>query len=55
MSFESATKGQRQTDHSDLVVRDDGTVVKIEKALGPKEEIQQFAKLFKDWRMLALL
>jgi len=39
----------------DLVVRGDGTLVEIQSALGPREEFHQFIKLFKDWRMLALL
>nr|XP_031860987.1 uncharacterized protein CI109_003714 [Kwoniella shandongensis]KAA5528059.1 hypothetical protein CI109_003714 [Kwoniella shandongensis] len=37
-----------------LVVRGDGTVVEIQAALGPREEIKHFFKLFKDVRMLLL-
>ncbi|KAK8866109.1 hypothetical protein IAR55_001260 [Kwoniella newhampshirensis] len=37
-----------------LVVRGDGTVVELQAALGPKDEIAQFVKMFKDWRMLCL-
>jgi hypothetical protein len=37
-----------------LVVRDDGTVVEVQKSLGPREEFRQFTQLFKDWRMIAL-
>ncbi|ORX37399.1 putative DUF895 domain membrane protein [Kockovaella imperatae] len=36
------------------VVRGDGTVVEIQKALSPREEFKGYAMLCKDWRMLAL-
>jgi hypothetical protein len=36
------------------VIRGDGTVVEITAALGPREEVQQFFKLFKDRRVVAL-
>ena len=36
------------------VIRNDGTIVELQKALSPKEEFKQFALLCKDWRMLAL-
>lgn len=36
----------------DQVIRGDGTVVKLEAALGPKAELKEFGKMFKDWRML---
>jgi len=38
----------------DLVVRGDGTLVKLEKAASPRQEASAFLALFKDWRMLAL-
>ncbi|ORY34262.1 major facilitator superfamily domain-containing protein [Naematelia encephala] len=37
-----------------LVIRSDGSLVELEDALTPREEIRQFVVLFKDWRMLAL-
>ncbi|KAI0313212.1 major facilitator superfamily domain-containing protein [Amylostereum chailletii] len=36
------------------IVRSDGTLVKVQAASSPKEEIRSFIRLFKDWRMLAL-
>lgn len=36
------------------VVRGDGTLVETEATLTPREELREFAKQFKDWRMLAL-
>jgi hypothetical protein len=39
----------------DLVVRGDGTVVEVQKALGPGEEFKQSFRLLKDWRLLMLL
>jgi hypothetical protein len=36
------------------VVRGDGTVVELMAALPAHQEVREFAKLFKDWRMLAL-
>lgn len=36
------------------VVRDDGSRVEMNSALAPSAELKEFAKLFKDWRMLAL-
>lgn len=38
----------------DLVVRGDGSVPLVEDAIGPKEEFKELAKIFKDWRMIAL-
>ncbi|KGB79054.1 hypothetical protein I307_02859 [Cryptococcus deuterogattii 99/473] len=37
-----------------LVVRGDGTIVKLDDAITPKEEARHFLKMFKDWRMLLL-
>ncbi|WVQ82739.1 hypothetical protein IAT38_004871 [Cryptococcus sp. DSM 104549] len=37
-----------------LVVRGDGTIVKLEDAITPRVEFQHFLKMFKDWRMLLL-
>ncbi|AFR98414.1 hypothetical protein J008_06397 [Cryptococcus neoformans] len=37
-----------------LVVRGDGTIVKLDDAISPKEEARHFLKMFKDWRMLML-
>lgn len=37
-----------------LVVRGDGTVVKIEAAITPKQEFKEMWALLKDWRMIAL-
>ncbi|KAI0074214.1 MFS general substrate transporter [Panus rudis PR-1116 ss-1] len=37
------------------VIRSDGTIVKLEAASKPHEEIIGMARLFKDWRILALL
>lgn len=37
------------------VVREDGTVVKVELVSRPIEEIRHMVRLFKDWRMLCLL
>lgn len=34
------------------VIRSDGTIVKLEAASMPHEEIVGMARLFKDWRML---
>ena len=34
------------------VIRSDGTIVKLEAASKPHEEIVGMARLFKDWRML---
>ncbi|VDC04181.1 unnamed protein product [Peniophora sp. CBMAI 1063] len=36
------------------IVRADGSLVKVQKASSPREEIMSFISLFKDWRMLAL-
>lgn len=36
------------------VVRNDGTVVEVTAALGPREELAHFVKLFKDKKVLAL-
>lgn len=36
------------------VVRQDGTVVELQAALGPREEFSHFLKLFKDRRVVAL-
>ncbi|RDX45382.1 MFS general substrate transporter [Lentinus brumalis] len=36
------------------VIRSDGTIVKLEAASKPHEEIVGMARLFKDWRLLAL-
>ncbi|KAI0699053.1 MFS general substrate transporter [Cerioporus squamosus] len=36
------------------VIRSDGTIVKLEAASKPHEEIIGMARLFKDWRLLAL-
>lgn len=36
-----------------LVVRNDGTMVELTAALGPKEEFSHFIKLFKDKRVVA--
>ncbi|CAK9781601.1 MFS general substrate transporter [Cutaneotrichosporon oleaginosum] len=36
------------------IVRPDGTLVELEDTLSPKEEIREFFRQFKDWRMLAL-
>lgn len=36
------------------VVRDDGTIVKIDSAPSPREEVHAFIGMFKDWRMVAL-
>jgi hypothetical protein len=36
------------------VVRGDGTVVELTAALGPREELSHFLKLFKDKRVVAL-
>lgn len=48
-------KGILTDDNIDLVIRNDGTLVELQFALGPKEEFRQFLRLFKDWRMIALL
>lgn len=37
-----------------LVVRGDGTMVEIQASLGPKQEVKEFIRMFRDWRMLAL-
>jgi MFS family permease len=37
-----------------MIIRPDGTLVKVQKASTPREEIASFVALFKDWRMLAL-
>lgn len=37
-----------------LVVRGDGTIVELEASLTPRQELHEFVKMFKDWRMLAL-
>ena len=34
------------------VIRADGSLVKVQKASSPHEEIVSFLSLFKDWRML---
>jgi hypothetical protein len=36
------------------VIRNDGTLVEVSAALGPKEEFTNFIKLFKDIRVVAL-
>ena len=36
------------------VVRADGTIVKLSQSLTPLQEAKEFARMFKDWRMLAL-
>ncbi|BEJ15812.1 hypothetical protein CspHIS471_0504170 [Cutaneotrichosporon sp. HIS471] len=36
------------------IVREDGTLVELEATLSVKEEIREFFRQFKDWRMLAL-
>ncbi|RPD55630.1 MFS general substrate transporter [Lentinus tigrinus ALCF2SS1-6] len=36
------------------VIRSDGTIVKLEAASKPHEEVVGMARLFKDWRLLAL-
>jgi hypothetical protein len=40
---------------TDLVVRGDGTIVELQDAISTRDEIKAFFKLFKDWRMVALL
>lgn len=37
-----------------LVVRGDGTIVELEASLSPRQELHEFVKMFRDWRMLAL-
>lgn len=37
------------------VVRSDGTLVKLEVASHPKDELKNFYKVMKDWRMIALI
>nr|ODN96731.1 hypothetical protein L204_03440 [Cryptococcus depauperatus CBS 7855] len=37
-----------------LVVRGDGTVVKLEDAITPRQEARHFVRMFKDWKMLLL-
>lgn len=37
-----------------LVVRGDGSIVELHASLSPKEELHQFIKVFKDWRMVVL-
>lgn len=39
---------------ANAIVRKDGTLVKMENSLTPTEELREFARQFKDWRMLAL-
>jgi len=39
---------------SDQVIRGDGTVVELERAIGPKQEFKEFLYMFKDIRMLLL-
>lgn len=39
---------------ADQVVRGDGTIVEIQAAAGPKEELRAFFAQFKDIRMLLL-
>ncbi|TQV93462.1 hypothetical protein V2A60_010136 [Cordyceps javanica] len=38
-----------------LVVRGDGSTVEIQAAPGPRQEAREFVRMFRDWRMLALL
>jgi hypothetical protein len=37
------------------VVRSDGTLVKLEVASHPKDELKNFVNVMKDWRMIALI
>ena len=39
---------------SDQVIRGDGTVVELERAIGPTQEFKEFLYMFKDIRMLLL-
>lgn len=38
----------------EVVVRGDGTIVRLSAALTPKREFKEFILMFKDWRMIAL-
>jgi hypothetical protein len=38
----------------DQVIRGDGTIVELERAIGPKQEFKEFLYMFKDIRMLLL-
>lgn len=38
----------------EVVVRGDGTIVKLPESLTPKQEFMEFFRMFKDWRMIAL-
>ncbi|KAF8335875.1 MFS general substrate transporter [Cantharellus anzutake] len=38
-----------------MIVRGDGSVVQVQSASNPKQEVTNFLNLLKDWRMLALL
>jgi len=40
--------------NSDQVIRGDGTIVELERAIGPKQEFKEFLYMFKDIRMLLL-
>jgi MFS family permease len=37
------------------IIRPDGSIVKVEAASTPREELHNFIKVVKDWRMLALM
>ena len=41
-------------DRLDQVIRGDGTIVELERAIGPKQEFKEFLYMFKDIRMLLL-
>jgi hypothetical protein len=43
-----------ETDRLDQVIRGDGTIVELERAIGPKQEFKEFLYMFKDIRMLLL-
>ncbi|QUC20477.1 uncharacterized protein UV8b_04718 [Ustilaginoidea virens] len=38
----------------EAVVRGDGTIVKLPESLTPRQELREFIRMFKDWRMIAL-
>lgn len=38
----------------EAVVRANGTIVKLPESLTPKQELKEFIRMFKDWRMIAL-
>ena len=43
-----------ETNRLDQVIRGDGTIVELERAIGPKQEFKEFLYMFKDIRMLLL-